>query len=352
MMETTQPSRSEVDADAASSRFLARLSDSINHANSLESLVRPLLEMLEAVTGLESTYMTSIDEPAGLQHVMYARNTHRLQIPEGLAVPWEDTLCKRALEQGKPYVGNVSEAWGDSDAARILGIETYASAPIHGRTGRLYGTLCAASDRRTESSVDAQRILRMFSHMIGQQLERERLLQELGDANRALAMSALTDPATGLPNRRALMDELARRLARGERERGGLLVAFIDLDGFKAINDRHGHEAGDRLLALIASALSHTARAGDYCARLGGDEFVVLANVPAGEGEVALAALLERLQAATRGRFELGDDIVIEYGGPSIGIILAPAEEHDVDAVLALADAAMYASKRARKAAR
>lgn len=157
-------------AASDNSRFIARLSDSISHANSLESLVRPLLEMLEAVTGLESTYMTSVDDPARVQHVVYARNTRRLDIPEGLAVPWEDTLCKRALDQGRTYVDDVSNVWGDSDAARALGIETYASAPIHGRNGRLYGTLCAASERRTQSSVDAPRILQMFSQLIAQQM--------------------------------------------------------------------------------------------------------------------------------------------------------------------------------------
>ena len=313
--------------------FIARLSDSLVGAHSLEELVRPLLELLEAVTGLESTYMTAIDEVAGLQHILYARNTRRLQIPEGLSVPWDDTLCKRALDEGRMYTDDVADCWGDSDAARALGIASYASTPIHGKGGHVYGTLCAASDERKPLTNEAERVLRMFSTLIGQEVERAQLVQELRAANQALAASALTDVATGLPNRRALMEELARRLARGERNHNALLVAFIDLDGFKAINDRHGHEAGDRLLAAIASALTHASRAGDFCARLGGDEFVVLASVPAGDGDAALAAMRTRLHDATRGRFALGDDI------------------HDADTALARADAAMYATKRERKAA-
>lgn len=260
-------------------QLIARLSDSLSHVGSLQALVRPLLEMLEAVTGLESTYMTAIDEPAGMQHILYARNSRSLQIPEGLGVAWEDTLCRRALEEGRIYVDDVPGTWGDSKAARALGIATYASSPIQGRDDRLYGMLCAASDQRKPMAADADRVLRMFSRLIGQQVEREQLVQELQRANEALARNALTDQATGLPNRRALMDELARRLARRGREHGALLVAFIDLDGFKAINDRHSHEAGDRLLVLVGAALSQAARAGDYCARLGGDEFVVLASV-------------------------------------------------------------------------
>jgi diguanylate cyclase len=330
-------------------RLIVQFADSIAEGHSLEQLVRPLLALLETATGLESTYMTAIDEAAGLQHVLYARNSSSLRIPEGLSVPWGDTLCKRALEEDCSYTDDVAARWGDSDAARELGIATYASTPIHGPGGRIYGTLCAASEQSKPATDDAARVLRMCSQLIGQQVERERLLQELQAANEALAVSALTDSVTALPNRRALMEELSRRLARRAREHGSLLLAFIDLDGFKAINDQHGHEAGDNMLARIGEALSRAARAGDYCARLGGDEFVVLASVPANEGDAALAALEQRLQDATRGRFELGDGLAIDYAGPSIGTILVPVDQHDVDAVLALADAAMYSVKRMRK---
>ena len=271
-------------------RLIVQLADAITDSHSLEQFVRPLLGLLESATGLESTCMTAIDESAGLQHVLYARNSSSLQIPEGLVVPWGDTLCKRALEEERTYVDDVAMRWGDSGAARELGIATYASTPIQGPGGRLYGTLCAASDTSKPATDDAGRVLRMCSQLIGQQVEREWLMQELRAANHALAMSVLTDPLTLLPNRRAVMEELPRRIARRDREHGALLIAFIDLDGFKAINDEHGHEAGDNMLALIGEALSATARSDDFCARLGGDEFVVLASVPAAEGDAALAA--------------------------------------------------------------
>jgi len=76
--------------------LLTRLSHSLHQAQSQEELVRPLLEMLEQVTQLESTYLTRIDLEQDLQHVLYARNTRQMQIPEGLSVPWQDTLCRRA----------------------------------------------------------------------------------------------------------------------------------------------------------------------------------------------------------------------------------------------------------------
>jgi diguanylate cyclase len=330
---------------------LLDLANAVAEARTLEELVRPLLDLLEEVTGLDSTYLTRIDDAAGLQHVLYARNSRRLQIPEGLDVPWHDTLCKRALDEGRTYTDDVAGCWGDSDAARALGIATYASTPVRTSDGAVYGTLCAASDQRRPMANGGDRVMQLFAQLIGQHVDREHAMQQLRRANDALALSALTDSVTGLPNRRALMEELERRLARSDREHSSLLVAFVDLDGFKAINDVHGHEAGDRFLHRIGAALKHAARAGDFSARLGGDEFVVLANAPSEGGPVAIEALRERLQQATSGRFALGESASIDYAGPSIGVILAAAHAR-ADDVLAQADAAMYAIKRARRSAR
>ncbi len=326
----------------------ALFADSVASARTLEELVRPLLEVLEAFTGMESTYLTSIDEQAGVQNVLFARNSRQLRIPEQLVVPWNDTLCKRALDEQRLYTDDVADCWGDSEAARALGIQTYVSTPVRMEDGSLYGTLCAASAERMPLTDDAERALRMFSRLIGQQLERERLLGQLQAANAALAASALIDAVTGLPNRRALMHEMSRRLAHSQRQHETLLVAFIDLDGFKAINDRHGHDAGDRFLAAIGRALSSTLRTEDFAARLGGDEFAVLGLVPHHDVPHAIEALHDRLAQCTRGLFELGD-IMIEYGGPSIGVVAAGDGQSDPVGLLASADAAMYAAKRQRR---
>ena len=93
-------------------RLIVQLADAITDSHSLEQFVRPLLGLLESATGLESTYMTAIDESAGLQHVLYARNSSSLQIPEGLVVPLGDTLCKRALEEERTYVDDVAQWFG------------------------------------------------------------------------------------------------------------------------------------------------------------------------------------------------------------------------------------------------
>jgi len=326
----------------------ARIADAVTGARTLEELVRPLLEVLEALTGMESTYLTSIDADAGVQHVLFARNTQTLLVPEQLTVPWSDTLCQRALDEGCTYTDDVPSRWGDSIAAQALGIHTYVSTPVRLEDGSLYGTLCAASARQLPLPDDAQRALHMFSRLIGQQLERERLVDRLQEANAALAASALVDPVTGLPNRRALMLELTRRIAHCQRQHEALVVAFIDLDGFKAINDRHGHEAGDRFLAQIGRTLQGALRADDFAARLGGDEFVVIGTIAHLEGPDSIDAFRDRLAACTRRPFDLGT-VVVDYDGASVGAVVAGDDQPDGETLIARADAAMYAVKRARK---
>lgn len=329
--------------------ILSRLAESMGSARTLEELVRPLLEMLEAATGLESTYLTLIDTPAGLQHILYARNTAQLQIPEGLSVPWGDTLCKRALDEGRLCTDDVPSLWGDSDAARALGIRTYASAAVRLEGGAVYGTLCGASAESRPLDARAEQVLRLFAHLIGRHVEREQLLDSLQAANAELAARALVDPLTGLSNRRALLPELSRMLARVQRDDRVLMVAFIDLDRFKQVNDTHGHAAGDALLVAVASAISGCLRAGDLLARIGDDEFVVAATLPREAAERASQVLAGRLAACTAGRFDAAGT-VIDYDGASIGTVLALHGEVDAEEILARADAAMYAVKRGRRA--
>ena len=329
--------------------LLTRLSHSLHQAQSQEELVRPLLEMLEQVTQLESTYLTRIDLEQDLQHVLYARNTQQMQIPEGLSVPWQDTLCRRALSEGRMCTTDVAECWGDSQAARALGIQTYVSAPVRMSDGHLYGTLCAASAQTALLPPDTESVLQLFAKLIAQHVEREQLLQRLQAHNAQLAHQAFTDPLTQLPNRAALREELQRLLARAQRTHSSVLVAFIDLDGFKAVNDRHGHAAGDLLLRTLAQQLQHSLRAGDMVARMGGDEFVVVTPVDGTAREVAVAqqGLEQRLRAASVCDLVLPQGSTLHYPGASVGVVPVSGDL-SVDQALQQADHAMYHDKQLR----
>jgi len=329
------------------SSLLGALVATVTHAHTLEGLVRPLLELLQTATGMESTYLTRLDEPAGVLYVLYARNTHRLTVPEGLSTPWEGALSKRALDEGRFYTDDVPGAWGDCEVARALGLVTYASAPIRGKGGELFGTLCAASDARTRLSDTAVHVMALFAHLISQQVERERLLAALHQANSSLAVTALTDAMTELPNRRALLEEMQRRLA-SQREDQAMIVAFVGLDDFKPINARFGREIGDQFLQAVAKRLQRMLRESDIAARVGGDEFVVLAVEQRAKANEAAAALSRRLESAMVGRFKLGTAL-IDYGGASVGVVVAEPRCTDAQELLNRADAAMNAIKRSRK---
>ncbi|WP_043879316.1 GGDEF domain-containing protein [Azorhizobium caulinodans] len=331
---------------------LARLSETVSSARSLEELTRPLLELLELITGLESTFLTRIDFAAGIQNVLFSRNSSTLHLPETLSVPWGDTLCKRALAEQCPYADDVSTRWGDSEAARVLGIETFTSTPVYLEGGSLYGTLCAASCDRKPISSDGQHVLRLFSALIAQQIQQDQLMQELRRANAQLAAYSFTDALTGLPNRRFILDELQRMMAQAARSGQNLIVAFIDLDGFKAINDAHGHDAGDAFLIEVGRRLSLGLRAGDVLGRLGGDEFVMVGFTAPGEpGRAPADATRQRLTALIEGHYELGR-WRIDYEGASIGVIEAEPGESAPEEILRRADALMYETKKARRATR
>ncbi|WP_447825366.1 GGDEF domain-containing protein [Aeromonas salmonicida] len=332
--------------------ILQALSVQVTAARDLESLTRPLLEMLETVTGLESTYLTQIDLEQSAQHILYARNSAALQIPEGVSVDWSDTLCRRALDEGRLYAADVADRWGDSAAARAMGIRTYMSSPVRTSSGSLYGTLCGASAEHKPLVTGSEHLIAFFARLIAEHVEREQLLQQLQQANNELSRQALSDPLTGLPNRRALMLELHRLFSLLKRTGHPLLISFIDLDGFKAINDTHGHDAGDLLLQTMAQQLAGALRSGDLLARVGGDEFVAVGMGPlSGEEtvEAAVHSFQRRLFAQSQVQLPLASQ-VLNYPGASVGVVAVDPASISIDDALRQADACMYAVKRQRRA--
>ena len=109
---------------------------------------------------------------------------------------------------------------------------------------------------------------------------------------------AFHDALTGLPNRKLLVDRTVQALARANRQHTRVVLPFLDLDGFKVINDTHGHEAGDEALRQVAQRLSGLVRQGDTLARLGGDEFVLLAPDIAEPIEAPVQVLADKCLAA------------------------------------------------------
>jgi diguanylate cyclase len=160
---------------------------------------------------------------------------------------------------------------------------------------------------------------------------------------RRLQTLAFHDPLTGLPNRALLGDRMEAALRRARRYGSQVLVALLDLDDFKPVNDRHGHAVGDAVLCETARRLQRSLRATDTVARLGGDEFVLVVE----DAQEAMSSVADRLLAAFDEPFRV-EGLTLALS-PSIGIVPAAAGDDCADRLLRRADAAMYRAKAAGK---
>ncbi len=166
--------------------------------------------------------------------------------------------------------------------------------------------------------------------------------EELAIATREFGRRALHDELTGLPNRALLWEYLSHRIELAGRRQTGFAVLFLDIDGFKAVNDSLGHAAGDQLLIDIALRLRAVLRSGDTAARVGGDEFVVLLDDVATQEAAMLVAV--RISQALGEPYEIGGHRFIATA--SIGVAVGPDGLATADGVVAAADSAMYDAKR------
>jgi len=226
---------------------------------------------------------------------------------------------------------------------------TALAVPILGRNGHVLGSL-NIFDRRDglPFTDDDQRLAEGIAHHAAVALERAGLTAELRRSQEQLKVQAFSDALTGLPNRPLFMDRLAHALTLSRRRTGGVAVLFLDLDGFKLVNDSLGHAAGDELLIAIGERLAESQRVEDTVSRFGGDEFAVLLENVSAPAEALAAA--DKIIADMRPPYRFrGREIVITA---SVGIaynnevhLHARAED-----LLREADIALYQAKATGKA--
>ena len=177
--------------------------------------------------------------------------------------------------------------------------------------------------------------------------ERRRAEEELRTLTAVMTERAVRDPLTGLANRVLFEERLRSVLARDGRTGDTTGLLFLDLDGFKAVNDEQGHAVGDAVLRAVAGRLKAAVRPSDTAARLGGDEFVVIVESTEAAG---LDALVTRLAGSLSDAFRIGEvDLQV---GVSIGTALSVAGRTDPAALVAQADRSMYEAKRAGRGRR
>jgi len=201
------------------------------------------------------------------------------------------------------------------------------------KSGEIYPALMSIAAIRDDAG-EIQRYIAVFSD-ISQLKEHEAELHKV----------AHFDPLTGLPNRRLLADRMHQAIARAKRNDSTLAICFVDLDGFKEVNDQLGHEVGDRLLISVSTHIQEVLRADDTLARLGGDEFVILLN-DTGSDRKCFQVLDRVLAAIVQAAKGIHTSIVLSG---SIGVTLYPKDDVDADTLLRHADQAMYRAKESGK---
>jgi diguanylate cyclase (GGDEF)-like protein len=176
-------------------------------------------------------------------------------------------------------------------------------------------------------------------------LEVRLLYKQLEHYSRTLESLALHDALTGLPNRRLLMDRLSLAIAHARRNKRTMAVMFLDLDGFKQINDTLGHDAGDTLLKMVAARLVAAVRQEDTVARLGGDEFVIaLWGLTHADDAAKLAAKVVQAVSQPYSIQNRGVNMTV-----SVGVGIYPTHGEEVETVMKSADLALYEAKRTGK---
>jgi diguanylate cyclase (GGDEF)-like protein/PAS domain S-box-containing protein len=259
-----------------------------------------------------------------------------LMEPEGTVLACNEVLA-RSLGLERPQ--------------EVVGRNVFAFFPEELAAARLE-RVREAVDKRAPVRWEDERAGRHFANqlypLLGEQGRVDRLavyaydVTELKQQERRIAHLALHDSLTGLPNRTLFMDRLEQAVVRSKRTGLHTALLYIDLDGFKPVNDQYGHEAGDAVLIQVATRVRGCLREQDTAARMGGDEFTaVLQDV---EDEDAARAVADRVLQALEAPYALpGHQVRV---GASIGVCFCPARGCHIDRVIKAADEAMYRAKR------
>ena len=325
--------------------LVATVAKAANEAKTIEDAIGTSLEAARAHISWRLGHLWLVDGAGELvsadvwagdveRDAAFRAATIGLRLDRGIGLPGRVLLERAALWTSDP---DALSALPRGAAMRAAGLRTALCVPL--LTGAdVVGVLEFFADRELEPDAELLALMMQIGTHLGRAVDRQRA--------DTLLHHATHDALTGLPNRTLLVDQLERSLARQRRHQDRrTTVFFVDLDGFKAVNDTMGHAAGDRVLREVADRLSEVIRAPDTLARLGGDEFVIVCEALAEDHSAV--AIAERIVAVIREPFERdGEQFLVTA---SVGITVADGSESP-SSLIEQADAAMYRSKELGRA--
>jgi len=232
-----------------------------------------------------------------------------------------------------------------------FGLEFYLGVPLRTYDGHVLGMLSCMDKRPRGVSAQQVRYLEILAAIVMDEIELRRsasqisrLSEALADACTDLERRASFDPLTGVLARTAMLERSAALIRRAADGAKGAAVLMLDIDGFKVINDRHGHAAGDRVLKEVAGRMAGSCRAGDLLGRVGGEEFLaVFADVTAAEAAV-IAERLRDAVARTPVPTEAAGPLAVTVSGGLLTLDPDDAD-HSLSEAMSRADAALYRAK-------
>lgn len=329
-------------------RLLTRAAASLIHSteDALDPAIEALLGSVGGFFGLDRAYVFLIDAERGTQSNTHewvargiSREAHNLQDLPLDTFPWlMAELHADRIVRIESMAGLPQAAWRERAEFEREGIQSILIVPLW--LGTCLQGFVGFDAVRSQVRWDDPFVigLRLMAQVLASALDAR-------DLSRRLKALALHDALTGLPNRTLLQDRFEQTSRRVHHGGEHVLLAVVDVDDFKLVNDRHGHPAGDALLRELGKRLRDVLRDTDTVARIGGDEFVILAD---GAAPGDLRRLAQRLLSTVEAPFDIGGASV--RVGLSIGLAREQqAADLDLDALLRHADAAMYAAKSGGK---
>ena len=325
--------------DATLARVMLELSTSLSELGSVEEVAERLARAVPAIVDCDRVLLVLTDPGAAAPRVAAT-----FGYPDSEVQSLSEAIggAPRTPPDQIGFRCTSIDSAPEFEAAlmEFAGIVASASVPITSN-GECSGSIVVGVTESAERLLDDASLEERLRGLAGQAasaMHNAYLLDQIRH-------QALHDALTGLPNRALILDRVENMLARARRRKEPAAALFIDLDGFKTVNDTLGHEAGDRLLQAVAARLSTTLRDGDTIGRLGGDEFVVLVEGTSTDHRPDRAA--QRILKALRSPFDLDDNSPSITVTASIGI--ASGDRLSSSELLRDADVALYRAKEAGK---
>jgi len=336
--------------------------DQLFHTNEIKGVIQTLNEHLVDVETGERGYIITGNEAylEPYEHGLSVVNKYRVELARLLADEPSELGKLAVLNKRLDLKIKVSQS---NVQARKRGFELARSQVMEGSGKREMDALQSILDEMTRTQSELQdglhqqriadmqvmkrNIIIAATVVIGLlfylHLRLMRLMNLRHEAELNLNRLASHDVLTELPNRRLMMSHMELAIQRCLRNNKSMALLFLDLNGFKPVNDQYGHKVGDEVLKQVAQRLSGAMRASDRVARFGGDEFVVLAEDVTDKEDVC--SIVAKITAEINRHFLLDEGIAVTISA-SIGVAIYPRDGQDLDTLLLNADTAMYAAKK------